>query len=154
MRDIKEKLAELGFELPSPSPPAANYSPFRRAGQLVFISGQLPISDGKLQFTGKVGGELTLEEGQRAAELCALNILAQLSAACDGDWSKVDHCVELGGFVQSAPDFFRQHEVLNGASNLIAAAMGEDGIHSRFAVGVSALPLDAAVEVKAIFKLK
>ncbi len=152
--DVEAKLRELGFQLPQAAPPAANYLPAIWSGKLVFISGQLPISNGELLYRGKIDSELSIEEGQKAAELCALNILAQLKDVCNGDWDLVDQCMEIGGFVQSSENFFKQHEVVNGASNLIATVLGDRGLHSRFAVGVNSLPLNASVEIKATFKLK
>ncbi len=139
--EIDQRLAAQSITLPTPAPPAANYVPFVIAGGLLTISGQLPMESGAIAVKGKLGGGVSLEDGQRAARLCAINILAQAQAA-------------LGDFVASTPDFVEQHKVVNGASDLIATILGEAGIHARAAVGVSALPLDAAVEVEALFAVE
>lgn len=151
--NITDKLKELNIILPTPAAPAANYVPFVIHNNLVYISGQLPMENGKLAFSGIVGKDRTQEEAIKAAELCAINLLAQLNAACNGNLEKVTRCIKLGVFVASAPEFTNQPAVGNGASNLIAAVFGEKGKHSRFAVGASALPLNATVEVDAIFAL-
>src|SRR5205085_4096460 len=108
----------------------------------------------KMKYTGKVGRDLSIEDGQAAARLCAVNLLAQLKAACGGDLDRVERCVRVGGFVNSPPDFFDHPKVINGASDLIVAALGERGQHARTAVGVAALPLDSAAEVEAVSQLK
>lgn len=150
---IEQRLADLGLTLPDAPAPAANYVPYAVAGGLLFVSGQVPMRDGKVAFTGKLGGAADIERGQEAARLCALNVLAQARAACGGDLGRLRRCVKLGGFVASTPEFTDQHRVINGASDLIAAALGDAGRHARFAVGCSALPLDAAVEVEATFEI-
>lgn len=149
-----ENLVKLGLTLPAPVPAVAAYVPYVVAGSLVFISGQLPMEGGQLKFTGSVGRDLDLATAQQAARLCALNILAQLNAACGGDLNRVARCVRLGGFVASAPGFFDQPKVANGASELMEQVFGEAGKHARAAVGVNVLPLNAAVEVDAIFALR
>ena len=154
MSAVAKKLAQLDITLPAPSTPVAAYVPYVITGDLVFISGQLPMEDGKLQATGTLGAEVSLEAGVKAARLCALNILAHLKNACGGDLDRVKACVRVGGFVASAPGFFDQPKVINGASELIQEVFGEAGRHSRAAVGVSALPRNAAVEVEAVFALK
>lgn len=151
---VEDRLQELGIELPSLSTPAANYAPFVRAGSLVFISGQIPYWNGELKYVGKVGLEFTIEEGQEAARLCGLNILAQLQAACEGDLNQVVQCVRLGGFVNCEDHFSEQPKVINGASDLMVAVFGEKGRHARAAVGVNALPFGVAVEVEALFQVK
>ncbi len=151
--EIDQRLAAQNITLPTPAPPAANYVPFVISGGLLTISGQLPMENGAIAVKGKLGGGVSLEDGQRAARLCAINILAQAQAAL-GDLGRIKRCVRLGGFVASTPDFVEQHKVVNGASDLIAAILGEAGIHARAAVGVSALPLDAAVEVEALFAVE
>jgi enamine deaminase RidA (YjgF/YER057c/UK114 family) len=118
----------------------------------LYISGQLPTKDGAM-VKGCLGGGTTLEQGQEAARLCAINILAQVSAALDGDLSRIGRCVKLGGFVTSTPDFFDQPKVMNGASDFMVAALGDAGRHARFAVGVPSLPFGAAVEVDAVFQI-
>lgn len=147
---IEERLSALGVTLPPAAAPAANYVPFVLEGGLLTISGQLPIEGGAVGVTGKLGDGVSLEDGQRAARLCAINILAQAKAAL-GDLRHIRRCVRLGGFVASTPGFTDQHLVMNGASDLIAAALGEAGRHARAAVGVSSLPRNAAVEVEAVF---
>jgi enamine deaminase RidA (YjgF/YER057c/UK114 family) len=148
---IDAQLKKLGITLPEPPAAAARYVPFVVTGKLVFIAGQLPMQGGKLAVTGKLGAGVSIEDGTNAARICAINLLAQLRAAC-GDLDKVTRCVRLNGFVASAPDFTHQPQVMNGASDLIVDALGEAGRHSRVAVGVASLPLDAAVEVDGIFE--
>jgi len=153
MSAISKKLAELGITLPAPTVPVAAYVPYVTTGNLVFISGQLPIENGQLNITGRLGESVDLASGQKAARICALNILSHLNNACGGDLDRVAVCVKLGGFVASAPDFFDQPQVINGASELMQQIFGEAGKHARFAVGVGNLPRNAAVEVDAIFAL-
>ena len=150
---IKARLAELGIVLPKTQPPVANYVPFTIAGNLVFISGQLPMQDGALTATGKLGVSVSLEDGQAAARQCLLNILAHLSAAVDGDLDRVAKLIRLGGFVACGPDFIQHPAVINGASDLAVSVFGEAGRHARAAVGVASLPLDAPVEIDAIFEI-
>lgn len=152
MSAIEDRLAELGVTLPETAPPAGNYVPYTLTGNLLIISGQLPIRDGKLAYTGKLGRDLSLEDGQAAARLCAINILAQTKAAL-GDLGRVRRCLRLGGFVACAPDFADQPKVINGASDLMVEALGDLGRHARFAVGNPALPMNAAVEVDAMFEV-
>jgi enamine deaminase RidA (YjgF/YER057c/UK114 family) len=149
---IDERLRAHAITLPTPAAPAANYVPFMIEGGLLTISGQLPIENGAVAVTGKLGAGVSVDEGRRAARLCAINILAQAQAAL-GDLGRVRRCVRLGGFVASTPDFTEQHKVINGASDLIADILGEAGRHARAAVGVVSLPLDAAVEVEALFAI-
>ena len=151
---INARLEALGITLPTPSSPLAAYVPFTVAGKMVFVSGQLPYDNGQIQITGMLGKNVDIATGQKAARLCALNILAHLKNACEDDLDRVGACVKLGGFVASAPDFFDQPKVMNGASELMQSVFGDNGRHSRFAVGVAALPLNAAVEVDAIFSLR
>ena len=151
---VEQRLADLGLSLPEAAAPAANYVPYAVAGDLLFVSGQVPVRDGRMAFTGPLRDAADVERGQEAARLCALNVLAQAKAACGGDLGRVKRCVRLGGFVASAPGFTDQHRVINGASDLMVAALGDDvGRHARFAVGSSALPLDASVEVEAVFAI-
>ncbi|MBI2707748.1 MAG: RidA family protein [Proteobacteria bacterium] len=150
---IEQRLRELGLDLPPPSPPAATYDPYVKAGFLVFVSGQLPVWKGDLKYVGKVGLAFSIEDGQEAARLCALNILTQLKVACEGDLNRVMRCVRLGGFVNATDDFKDHSKVMNGASELMIALFGEKGRHARVAVGVNALPLGVAVEVDAIFEV-
>lgn len=150
---IDARLRDLGIVLPPPSPAVANYVPYVLSGSLVFVSGQLPMEAGKLAYAGKLGAKVSLEDGQKAARLCAINILSQVKAAAAGDLDRVRRCVKLGGFVNSAPDFADHPKVMNGASDLMPEVFGEAGRHARFAMGAASLPLDAAVEVDAIFEL-
>jgi enamine deaminase RidA (YjgF/YER057c/UK114 family) len=147
------RLEALGLALPAAAAPVANYVPFSRAGNLLFVSGQLPLAGGALDpaHKGKLGAGVSLEGGQEAARLAALNVLAQAKAAV-GDLARL-RAVRLGGYVNSAPDFEQLPQVVNGASDLVAMALGDNGKHARFAVGVAQLPLDAAVEVEGIFEI-
>ncbi|MCI5043457.1 MAG: RidA family protein [Aquisalinus sp.] len=149
---IEKNLSDYGITLPEPVAPVANYVPFVITGNLVMISGQVSIGPDGL-ITGKVGGELSLEDGVKAAEACAINLLAQLKAACEGDLDRAVRCVRLGGFVNCGPEFTDHPKVINGASDLMVNAMGSAGKHARAAVGSSSLPLGAAVEVDGIFEI-
>ena len=144
---VEAKLAELGLELPQVVPPLASYVPAVRAGQFVFTSGQLPMVDGKLALTGKVGAEVTAEEATTQARICALNALAAVKSVI-GDLDRIQQVVKVVGFVASAADFTGQPGVVNGASELLGEALGAAGVHARSAVGVAVLPLDAPVEVE------
>jgi enamine deaminase RidA (YjgF/YER057c/UK114 family) len=148
-----DRLKELGIALPSPPAPVASYVPYTFSGDQVFISGQIPLKDGKPQFIGKVGDGISLEEAQAAAKLCGVNVLAQLSAACDGNLDRVVRCLKLGVFVNAVPDYTQQPEVANGASDLMVAVFGDAGKHARAAVGVGSLPRGVAVEVEAVFEI-
>ena len=150
---IEARLKELGIELPSPTAPAANYVPFVKSGNLLFISGQIPMGPNGIEFVGKLGDTMDVEEGQKCARLCAINLLAQAKAAT-GSLDNVLRCVKLTAFVNSAPDFGDQPKVVNGASNLIVEIMGDAGRHSRSAVGVAALPFGVAVEIEGIFEIE
>jgi enamine deaminase RidA (YjgF/YER057c/UK114 family) len=145
-------LKELGIELPEPATAVANYVPFVQSGNLLFISGQLPMAGKSLVVQGLVG-EIPLKEGVKGARQCALNILAQAKLALQGDLDRVKRVVKLGGFIASTPTFFDHPAVMNGASDLMVSVFGEAGRHARFAVGVPALPRHAAVEVDAIFEV-
>lgn len=149
---IEARLAAEGVTLPAAAAPAANYVPFMRTGNLLFTSGQLPLSDGKLVATGLLGRDLDTAAGRDAARACAINILAQIKAAT-GDLEKIARIVKITVFVASAPGFTEQHLVANGASDLLAKVLGERGRHARSAVGTASLPLDAPVEIEAIVEL-
>lgn len=149
---IDRRLADLGIVLPEPTPPWANYLSHLRTGQLVFVAGQLPIL-GDERYQGQLGRDLTIEQGYRAARLSAINLLPHLKLACDGDLDRVVRTVEVGGFVNSAPDFHDHPGVLNGASDFLIEVFGEAGRHTRFAVGVAALPFNYAVEIKALVEI-
>ncbi|OCJ12256.1 hypothetical protein A6U86_04315 [Rhizobium sp. AC27/96] len=150
---IEDRLKELGIVLPQAAAPAANYVPYVISGNLLYLSGQLPIENGKVNVTGHLGKDVDVAGGQRAAELCAINILAQAKAALGGDLGRIKRLIKLNGFVASTPDFVEQHLVINGASNLLANVLGEAGKHARAAVGMAALPLNAAVEIDAILEI-
>jgi len=150
---IEEKLAGLGIVLPQAAAPAANYVPFMRSGDLLFTAGQLPLKDGKLAAAGLLGRDLDTAAGREAARLCAVNVLAQAKAAL-GDLDLVRRLVKITVFVASTPDFTEQHLVANGASDLFVAALGDAGRHARSAVGTASLPLNAPVEVEAIFEVE
>lgn len=149
---IAQRLAALGVTLPLLPAPLANYVPYTLSGNTLYISGQLPMKDG-IVVKGLLGGDMSLEDGQAAAKLCAINIVAQASAALQGDLSRVRRCLRLGGFVASAANFYDHPKVINGASDFIVDVFGDAGKHARAAVGVAALPLGAAVEVEAIFEI-
>jgi len=148
---VIERLAELGITLPKPMPPVATYVPVSIAGDLVVVSGQLPAIDGKVAVTGKLGLKVSLEEGQHAARLCLINVLAQLNTALPGGLERIKKVVRLGGFIAATPEFSQHAVVMNGASDLAVAAFGEAGRHARSTIGVASLPLDAAVEVEGMF---
>lgn len=148
------KLAELHISLPTPAKSVANYLPFKQAGDLIFISGQLPFKDGKLPVTGKLGKEVSLEDGKKAAEHCFINILAQCREALKSDLSMIDEIIQIQGFVACDSAFSDHAQIINGASDLAVAIFGEKGRHSRFAVGVSSLPLNAPVEISAIIRVR
>jgi enamine deaminase RidA (YjgF/YER057c/UK114 family) len=154
MSVIEARLETLGVTLPAPPMPVASYVPYAISGNLVFLSGQIPIADGALKYVGKLGVDIPLEAGQAAAQLCAINLLAQLKNACDGDLDRVVRCLKMGVFVNAAPEYGQHPEVANGASDLIAAVFGDAGKHARAAVGVGSLPRGVAVEVDAIFEIK
>ena len=154
MSAIEDRLAAMGLELPRPPTPIANFLPFRRHGELVFLAGQVNEWNGEVPYVGKLGREFNLEQGQKAAQLCALNLLACLKLACDGDLDRVRSCVRVGGFVNCMPDYESVPMVINGASDLFLAVLGEAGLHARTAIGVASLPRRAAVEVEALFCLK
>ena len=145
--NIEKKLSELGIVLAPPAAPVANYVPFVRTGNLLMVSGQICLDDGKLVAKGQLGAGVSVEE-----RACAINLLAQVKAAV-GDLDKVARVVRLGGFVNSAPGFLDGPKVMNGASDVMVAVFGEKGKHARTTVGVAALPLDAAIEVEALFEV-
>lgn len=153
MAQIEQKLADLGIVLSTPAAPVANYVGFVRTGALLVVSGQICLgADGKLVAKGKLGDTVSIEEGQKAARACAVNLLAQIKAAL-GDLDKVVRVVRLGGFINAAPTFVDGPKVMNGASDLMVAVFGDKGRHARTTVGVAALPLDAAVEVEGLFEV-
>lgn len=149
---VDSRLAQLGIELPEPTAAWANYLSHIATGNLVFVSGQLSQLGGE-KYQGKLGTDLRIEDGYKAARICAINLLSHLKVACGGDLDRVVRCVEVGGFVNSASHFYDQPKVLNGASDLFYEVFGESGRHTRFAVGVAAIPFNFAVEVKAVFEV-
>lgn len=150
---IEQKLTAQGIVLPEPASPVANYVGFVRTGNLLFVSGQVCFgTDGKLIAKGKLGADVSIEQGAEAARGCAVNLLAQLKAAL-GDLDKVVRVVRLGGFINAMPDFIDGPKVMNGASDLMVAAFGDKGRHARTTVGVASLPADAAVEVEGLFEV-
>lgn len=151
--DIEKKLAEMKITLPESVLPPANYVPYTISGNVVHISGQLPMKDGKPQDIGKVGKDFTIEQAQQTARQCGINILAHLKAACGGDLGRVRRCLRLGVFVNSVDSFTDQPKVANGVSDMMVDIFGEAGKHARFAVGVSQLPSGVAVEVDATFEI-
>lgn len=150
---IEARIAELGVTLPQAAAPAANYVPFVRTGNQLFVSGQIPMGANGIEYQGKLGAGVSVEDGQAAARLCAINLLAQAKAAL-GDLDKVVRLVKIVGFVNSAPDFGDQPKVMNGASDFLVEALGDVGRHARSAVGVAGLPFGVAVEVEAIFEVE
>jgi enamine deaminase RidA (YjgF/YER057c/UK114 family) len=152
--NIDDRLRDMGLTLPTAPKPVAAYIPAMRVGELLMVSGQLPLKDGTLLATGPVGAGVTLEQAQTAARQCVLNALAIAKAELGGDWSRLVHAVRLGVFVQSPDGYADQPKVANGASELLVALMGEAGRHVRAAVGVNALPLNATVEVEATFRVR
>jgi enamine deaminase RidA (YjgF/YER057c/UK114 family) len=150
---IEKKLTSLGISLPTPASPIANYVPFVLSGNLLVISGQLCFgADGKLAAKGQLGASVSIEDGQRAARACAINLLAQVKAAL-GDLDNVSRVVRLGGFINSVPGFTDGPKVMNGASDLMVEVFGDKGRHARTTVGVAALPADAAIEVEGLFEI-
>ena len=150
---ISNNLKKLNIVLPNPPNPVGAYVAFRKSENLLFISGQLPISSDGNIIKGKLGNNLKLEDGQRASKLCVLNILAQLKKAIDGDLDKVKNCIKITGYVNSTDDFIDQPKVINPASEILSAVFGDKGKHARAAVSANSLPLGAAVEIEAIFEI-
>ena len=151
--NIEARLAELGVTLPDAPAPAANYVPFVTVGDMVYVSGQVSADENGF-ITGKVGADMTTEQGAAAAKRCAISLLAQLKAACGGDIDRLVRVVKLVGFVNSTADYTEQPKVINGASDFLVEALGDAGRHARSAVSAAALPLGVAVEIEAIFQIK
>ena len=150
---ISENLKKLKIELPNAPDPVGAYVAFKKVGNLLYISGQLPISNEGKILKGKIGKDLTLEDGQKASKLCVINILAQLKKALGGDINKVKNCIKITGFVNSTDDFKDQPKVINPASETLSAVFGDSGKHTRAAISTNSLPLGAAVEIDAIFEI-
>ncbi|KSV82636.1 RidA family protein [Ensifer sp. ENS10] len=153
MGDVSARLSELGIVLPSIASPSGNYIPYRFAGNLLFVSGQIPRIDGVEHFAGVVGQDVSLEEGYQAARLCALNILARVNDALDGDLDRVVACVQVRGFVNAQADFKGHPAIVDGASDLFVEILGEKGRHVRTALGAGSLPRGSSVEVDAVFEV-
>ncbi|WP_321796025.1 RidA family protein [Caballeronia sp. J97] len=152
---LKDRLKELGIDLPQAAPrPGANFLPVKRVGNLLYVSGQVPVRDGVDQYVGKLGRDVSIEDGQAAARLCAVNLLAQVDRAVEGDLSRIAGCVRLGGFVNATEAFTEHPNVINGASDLVVAVLGDSGRHTRAAVGCISLPRNVAVELEGVFELK
>jgi len=150
---IETRLKDLGIALPAPPAPVASYVPTVKTGSLVFVSGQIPAGPEGLQYVGIVGQDLSVDDGKAAARLCAINLLAQVKAACDGDLDRVTRCVKLSVFVNAVPGFTQHPEIANGASDLMVQVFDEAGKHARAAVGAGSLPRNVAVEVEAVFEI-
>jgi enamine deaminase RidA (YjgF/YER057c/UK114 family) len=151
---IEARLKELGIALAEPPAPRANYVGYVITGNLIFTAGQVPLKDGKLEFIGKLGRDMSVERGYEAARLCAINVLANVKAALGGDLERVVRCVKLTGFVNCTPDFPDHPKVINGASDLIVAVLGDKGKHARSAVGMGGLPFGVATEVEGVFEFR
>lgn len=152
--DVAQRLSALGLALPTVAPAAANYVPYVISGSTLYIAGQIPFLNGEKNFIGQVSRTISVEDGKKAAQACALNILAQVGAAVGGDWGRVVRCAKLGGFVNAPADFDQHPAVINGASDLMVTVLGDAGRHARFAVGASSLPFNVAVEIDAVFEIK
>ncbi|HTT98867.1 MAG TPA: RidA family protein [Rhizomicrobium sp.] len=150
---IDARLQELNITLPAPPAPVASYVPYVVTGNMVFISGQVTMAADGLKYVGKVGADISLEDGKAAARLCAINVIAQVKAACGGDLDRVTRCVKVGVFVNAVPDFTQHPEVANGASDLFQEVFGDAGKHARAAVGAGSLPRGVAAEVEAVFEI-
>ena len=151
--NIEKKLKELNIELPNAPDPVGAYVAFKKVNNLLFISGQLPISNDGKMIKGQIGKDLTLEDGQKASKLCVINILAQVKKALNGDLNNIKNCVKITGFVNSTNDFTNQPKVINPASETLSAVFGDKGKHARVAISANSLPLGAAVEIEAIFEI-
>lgn len=151
---VQDRMDELALRLPDPPKPAANYVPYVLVGQTIYVSGQIPLVDGEPTFIGQVGTDFDIEAGRKAARICALNVVAQVSDALDGDLDRVARVCKLTGFVNCSHEFYQQPKIIDAASELMLQIFDEAGRHSRSAVGVSALPFNVAVEIEAIFHIK
>ena len=150
---VEEKIKQLNIEIPKSPKPVGAYVAFRIINKLVYISGQVSFDQNGNLIKGRVGSELSLEQGQEAAKACAINIISQLKSACEGDLEKVKSCIKINGYVNSTDNFLDQPKVINAASELIVNVFGEKGKHARAAVSVNSLPLGAAVEIESIFEI-
>ncbi len=154
MHIFEKKIKDLDIIIPKLSVPIANYVPYKIVNQILYVSGQGPIVDGKLIYKGKVDVDISIDEGIEATKICCLNIIAIIKYAIEDNWGKFGEIIKIGGFVNSDPNFSDQPKIINGASNLLVNIFGDQGKHARFAVGSNSLPLDMAVEIEAIIKLQ
>jgi enamine deaminase RidA (YjgF/YER057c/UK114 family) len=151
---FEKNIKDLGLIISEPPAAIANYVPFKVIDNLVYVSGQAPIQNGKIIYTGKVGDDVSEEDGILAAEICCLNIIASLRKSINGDWDRLENFIKLGGFVNCKDGYTNQPKIINGASDLLVNIFGEQGKHTRFAVGSNSLPMNIAVEIDAIIKIK
>ena len=151
---FEENIKQLGIEIPDIPAALANYVPFKVSDSIVYVSGQAPVKNGELIYKGKVGKDIEIDEGIKAAELCCVNIIAALKKSINGDWNRLETFLKLGGFVNCNNDFYDQPKIINGASDLLVNIFGEQGKHARFAVGSNSLPMNISVEIDAIIKIK
>ena len=154
MHLFEKNIKDLGLIISEPPAAVANYVPYKVVNNILYVSGQAPSQNGKILYTGKVGDKISEEDGILAAELCCLNIIAALKKSIDGEWERFDSFIKLGGFVNCNSDFKNQPKIINGASDLLVKIFGDQGRHTRFAVGSNSLPLDISVEIDAIIKIK
>ena len=154
MHTFEKNIKDLNLIIPDIAIPLANYVPFKIIDNFLYISGQTPSKDGKITYRGKVGSDISEQEGIKAAELCCVNIIAALKNAINSDWEHLDEFVKLGGFVNCNSDFVNHPQIINGASNLLVKIFEEQGKHTRFAVGSNSLPMNSSVEIDAIIKLR
>lgn len=154
MHVFEQNIKQLGIEIPDMPAALANYVPFKLSDSIVYVSGQAPVKNGELIYTGKVGEDITIDEGINAAELCCINIIAALKKSINGDWNRLDSFLKLGGFVNCKNNFYDQPKIINGASDLLVKIFGNKGQHARFAVGSNSLPMNISVEIDAIIKVK
>ena len=154
MHVFEQNIKQLGMEIPDMPAALANYVPFKLSDSIVYVSGQAPVKNGELIYTGKVGEDITIDEGIKAAELCCINIIAALKKSINGDWNRLESFLKLGGFVNCNNNFYDQPKIINGASDLLVKIFGNKGQHARFAVGSNSLPMNISVEIDAIIKIK
>ena len=154
MHIFEKNIKDLDLNIPDMATPVANYVPYKIFDKILYVSGQAPSKEGSLIYIGKVGEEITEEDGVKAAELCCINIIAALKSAINSDWEKLEGFIKLGGFVNCNADFTNHPQIINGASNLLVNIFGEQGKHARFAVGSNSLPMNISVEIEAAIKLR
>ena len=154
MHMFEENIKQLGIEIPDIPTALANYVPYKVSDSIVYVSGQAPLKNGELIYKGKVGEDITVDDGIKAAELCCVNIISALKKSINGDWNRLDSFLKLGGFVNCNNNFYDQPKIINGASDLLVKIFGDQGKHARFAVGSNSLPMNISVEIDAIIKIK